>query len=184
MDLQLAPGRACGPCTACCKHLTIDQETLQKPVGVLCPHCVEGTGCTIYQTRPAACRTWYCGWRFMGFLGDALRPDRCGIMIRVTRDVPSDHAGPVGVIFDVLEECDVLLRREVLETIGGFIAGGVATWLAVPGLPGHVSTRVLLNESMSDAVHQGDGAAAERHLIEAFIHAALQPKELVTMERR
>jgi ribosome modulation factor len=75
----LVPGRECGACTACCFEIVIDDPALQKPARTWCANCGAG-GCAIYETRPADCRTWHCGWRRMADLPETLRPDRSGIM--------------------------------------------------------------------------------------------------------
>jgi hypothetical protein len=56
----ILPGRACGSCTLCCKLLRI--EALEKPAGEWCAHCAVGQGCTVYDTRPEACRGFHCGY--------------------------------------------------------------------------------------------------------------------------
>lgn len=75
----LVPGRACGACTACCFELTIDDPALQKPARETCVHCV-AEGCAIYADRPQDCRAWFCAWRRIADLPDALRPDVCGLL--------------------------------------------------------------------------------------------------------
>ena len=77
----------CGGCIVCCKTLEIDEPQLRKPTGALCPNCT-GAGCAIYQTRPALCRTWFCMWRRLALLPDELRPDKCGIVFWLDRQVP------------------------------------------------------------------------------------------------
>src|SRR4051812_20869929 len=57
---KLVPGRSCGSCTLCCKAVGVAE--IAKPGGVWCPHCVSGRRCTIYPTRYASCRTFYCEW--------------------------------------------------------------------------------------------------------------------------
>jgi hypothetical protein len=83
----LVEGRECGSCVICCKTLEIDEPGLRKPAGTLCPHC-PGTGCAIYADRPGLCRTWYCMWRRLSALPDDLRPDRCGVVFWLDRQVP------------------------------------------------------------------------------------------------
>lgn len=53
--------RECGPCTACCTALSVDE--IEKPAGEPCSQlCSSGRGCAIYRTRPEACRTFSCWW--------------------------------------------------------------------------------------------------------------------------
>lgn len=77
--LRLVPGRECGACTMCCWLLRI--EALDKPEQTLCRHCEAGAGCTVYDTRPEACREFYCGWRALPFAGAHWYPPDCGMMI-------------------------------------------------------------------------------------------------------
>jgi len=72
---QLDSSRKCGPCTACCTALGV--EELNKPRGVICKHICNG--CAIYATRPESCRTYYCAWR-VGFGLPEDRPDKIGVV--------------------------------------------------------------------------------------------------------
>lgn len=78
------PGKACGPCTFCCKVLEI--EELKKPAGPFCPHCVAGGGCTTYETRPAVCRDFECLWKGDRGLSPVLRPDKIGTLFMEDAD--------------------------------------------------------------------------------------------------
>src|SRR6185437_7109688 len=123
----LVPGRECGACTACCRELTIESDALRKVQGVLCVHCTPEQGCGIYQTRPDACRDWYCQWRRYAWLDDSWRPDRSGLLLRATDDdVPDGFASGIGVVVDVLGGCHRLLPLEAMEVIGALIWAGVA----------------------------------------------------------
>jgi hypothetical protein len=71
---RVAPGRACGTCTLCCKVIAV--EDFEKPPGVWCRHCVRGKGCGIYETRPTDCRTFFCEWMLTPSLGPEWKPER------------------------------------------------------------------------------------------------------------
>ena len=71
--------RACGTCTMCCKILGIG--ALHKPGGQWCPHCQPGTGCGIYDTRPAECRTFHCDWLRNEALGPEWKPEKSKIVL-------------------------------------------------------------------------------------------------------
>ena len=73
-DARVVPGRACGTCTLCCKVVGVLE--ISKPAGVWCPHCVSGKRCTIYDTRYASCRTFYCQWMIEKSLGPEWKPER------------------------------------------------------------------------------------------------------------
>jgi hypothetical protein len=176
----LVEGRTCGACSVCCEHLTIDEPELEKPAGLLCRHCGVGSGCGIYSSRPPMCQTWFCGWRVVYWLSDAMRPDRSGILIRLTDEVPSGYFKGRGVIFDVLGGCDALLAPEVIEAIEGFVEGNIATYLAVPGLPRQTAARCFLNGIIVAPAGAGDRNAVERVLIDRFIQLTLSAKEQIT----
>jgi hypothetical protein len=78
-DKATAAGRECGTCTMCCKVVGI--RALQKPRNVWCSHCKPGTGCGTYDTRPAECREFFCGWIQLSTLGPEWRPDRSKLVL-------------------------------------------------------------------------------------------------------
>jgi hypothetical protein len=94
MKLQSDVGRSCGSCNACCKVFLVPE--VGKTDGNWCQHCVVGSGCAIYQSRPFACREFACAW-LNGLGDDNLRPDRFGVMID-TRDIELDNGRVVGFI--------------------------------------------------------------------------------------
>lgn len=71
----VVPGRSCGSCTLCCKVVGVAE--LSKPPGTWCPHCDRAKGCTIYETRPTDCRTFFCHWMLETGLGPDWKPERC-----------------------------------------------------------------------------------------------------------
>lgn len=76
------PGRTCGPCTACCRALSVPE--LKKDAWQVCAH-VCPSGCGVYDHRPASCRAFQCQW-LRGLLEAddtldvQLRPDACGVI--------------------------------------------------------------------------------------------------------
>lgn len=73
-----AAPRDCGPCSACCTVLRVDE--LSKPAGHDCRHqrgAPDGAGCGIHAERPSVCRGYHCLW-LQGGLEDGDRPDRTG----------------------------------------------------------------------------------------------------------
>jgi len=73
-------GRSCGKCSLCCKLAKVDE--LDKPEGVWCRHCAPGRGgCTIYETRPAVCRNWFCNWIADPNLGPEWQPLTCKMIL-------------------------------------------------------------------------------------------------------
>lgn len=86
----LLPKRACGECTVCCTVCAI--EELAKPNDTRCVHLSASGGCGIYDERPGSCRAFYCAWRRLSWLGNAMRPDRSGVML--TLEVDPGAANP------------------------------------------------------------------------------------------
>jgi uncharacterized protein len=82
------PGKACGPCSFCCKVLEI--EEFPKKAGVLCAHCsTSGGGCSVYATRAQICRDFTCDWKEDRGLSPQFRPDRVGVLLM--QDPDSDE---------------------------------------------------------------------------------------------
>jgi hypothetical protein len=178
---DLVPGRECGECTVCCIVATIDSPEFKKVQGVACQHCLPGSGCGIYLTRPPVCRIWYCQWRRLAWLDDSWRPDRSQIMLRPTDDeVPPGYASPTGIVFDILGPCDILLAEKVIEAVGNLIDARIATFLSVPGRPGYASGRVFLNPLLDAAVRHRDGDALGKGLVDGFLLSVLHPQEPIT----
>jgi hypothetical protein len=63
----------------CCKVVGIIE--LAKPQSVWCSHCAPGKGCKIYETRPAECRQFYCGWIQDTTMSEDWRPDRAKFVV-------------------------------------------------------------------------------------------------------
>lgn len=81
--------RECGTCTLCCKLLGV--EEYKKPAGQWCGKCDRsGGGCKIQDRpeRPRSCAEFNCLW-LQGGLPEALRPDKTGVVVGVTRDSKS-----------------------------------------------------------------------------------------------
>jgi hypothetical protein len=78
----------CGSCTLCCKLLGIPE--LDKPQDLWCKHCAVGTGCRIYENRPASCRNFECLWlqsqKEAKPLPPALRPDKSKMVLTFSQD--------------------------------------------------------------------------------------------------
>lgn len=153
--MKLVPNRECGECTVCCQVLLIDEPDLQKQPGVMCKNCTAGGGCQIYDTRPAACRGFFCGWRVMPELGDELRPDRSGIMIRLIRDHIPAGLNPVGFYFLLFGRTDVI-GPGLADYLSRLVMNRTAVFLAVRGPDGFSDGAVLLNEHLAPAA--GDRA--------------------------
>ena len=97
-DALLVPGRSCAGCTMCCKIMSV--EAIAKPSLKWCPHCDIGKGCKIYDTRPDACRLFYCHYLKEGGIGEHWKPALSRMMLTYNPDalrlsvyVDPDRAG-------------------------------------------------------------------------------------------
>jgi hypothetical protein len=76
---DLVPGRTCKDCTLCCKLLEV--APLAKPRAVWCTHCDQKRGCGIYDDRPAACQSFYCGYRRLAHIDERWKPSKAKFLI-------------------------------------------------------------------------------------------------------
>ena len=94
----LVEGRSCGECHLCCKVFPIP-ETGKSDDG-WCPRLDPATGCKAHGARPAACREFFCTWRYDASLGDEWKPCVAGFVLHdpppfellVTEDVDRPDA--------------------------------------------------------------------------------------------
>ncbi|MDP3174533.1 MAG: YkgJ family cysteine cluster protein [Phenylobacterium sp.] len=77
-------GRSCGDCSLCCKLLGV--EAIDKPAGSWCGHFHRGRGCSVYETRPAACATFNCLWLSSPGLDERWLPDRSHLVLFTEQD--------------------------------------------------------------------------------------------------
>ncbi len=79
-----AAARTCGSCSLCCfTHMVRPREGEsfeQKEGDTWCKHCVQGSGCGIYATRPIACQEFECGW-LVGLGTEEERPDKTQVVM-------------------------------------------------------------------------------------------------------
>ncbi len=150
----MAEPRSCGECTVCCTALAIETAELRKAPGVACLHCTP-TGCGVYQTRFAICRSYFCGWFGLPELGEDWRPDRSGILIS-----PRDE--DEGIEFLVLGGEAAVHRPAFLDVLTTLLRARTPVYLAVPGPKGHYPARVLLNDALArtDPARYADALAS------------------------
>jgi Fe-S-cluster containining protein len=79
-----AAGRQCGECTMCCKVMPIKE--LSKPAHQWCQHAKPGSGCAIYQSRPAECRGFACSWLLLKEIGEHWKPTKSKMVLVHGRD--------------------------------------------------------------------------------------------------
>jgi hypothetical protein len=129
-----------------------------KPAGVLCEHCVEGAGCSIYAARPRVCADFYCGWRMFEDLDDSWRPDHSGILIaEETDDIPWRFVKRTGMKFIIDGPDTCVLNKKVILYVASLIAGDVPCFLSIPGPPRHAFAKAFLNDRLEQAARTGDG---------------------------
>ena len=158
MGEQDVPKNECGGCTVCCTALRIEDDELAKPAGVTCHHCTP-TGCGIYQTRPATCRGFHCGWLLLPALNESWRPDRSGVLIGLIEpdDLPEEfRAAGNGLHFTVLGGDASISRPGFADYVATLVRRDVAVWLSA-GTP-----KTLINAYLKPAAsaHDRDGVIA------------------------
>lgn len=160
---EVLAARTCGKCTACCRFLPIAEPTLTKPTGVLCQHCKPNQGCTVYELRPGACRSWECGWRKLPNLGPTWRPDKSGIMLRMDGDPFTD-----GVTISLIGGASALRNRQLEPLVSAWVEAGIKVFLQCIGPQGFLPSLTLVNPVVVDAVRAGDLALVGKALREIF----------------
>ncbi len=129
----LVPGRTCGSCTLCCTVMLVDE--LNKPAGVRCSHAVAGSGCTIRDQRPQACRRFFCGWRLDPNIDSLWKPEISGFVLTISLRYGSmllmvDPARPLAwrmqPYYGRLKEWSARAFKED-KRIVAIVAGGEAT---------------------------------------------------------
>src|ERR1700730_4090526 len=131
----------------------------------------ENVGCKIYETRPAVCAGWYCGWRGMRYLDDDWRPDRCGVLIDIVGaeggDIPAGFA-QVALKFDIVDSPRVLAWDPLIGFVGSEIERGRPVFLGIPAPVGYERRKVFLNYLMAEAVASRDRMLMINGLVAAF----------------
>jgi len=149
---SLVPGRACGDCKVCCIVPPIDEVEMQKIPNAICRHRLAG-GCNIYDKRPTACRTYFCGWRRLAFLDDDWRPDKSGVLIE------SGTASTVGpdatVLILVANPLKTIRQQKFLDFVRKGIEQKAILFLSLPGAAGQAKAALSLStpEMRSAAAH-------------------------------
>lgn len=88
-------GRRCGGCTACC--ITLPVPPMGKGANERCPKLCS-RGCSIYSTRPTACRLFMCRWLMDESTAGLRRPDKAGYVIDPSLDRIVANGTPVDCV--------------------------------------------------------------------------------------
>ncbi len=171
--MDLVRDRVCGACTVCCRELTIDDPVLRKPAATPCAHCVPGQGCSVHASRPATCRDWHCGWRLLPWLGDALRPDRSGLLVLVEA---AGDAGQGALVFNVVPAAadagaEAVARPASLDVLGALVRENVPVFLGVKDATGRHGARLPLNAPLGSVARGRDGDAVRRAVLRIYMEA-------------
>lgn len=167
LKFGLVPEKTCGDCTACCTVLPIKATGFTKLPNFTCKHLVAG-GCGIYETRPDACRTYYCVWRQSPRLDDTWRPDRSGVLITDEYDgIPEGYASH-GLRFIVFGDESAIRKPEFAVVIARVIAANMPAFLSIPGPPGYYAAKQFLNRALDASVKANDLAGVTALLGQAM----------------
>jgi hypothetical protein len=139
---DLVPGRQCGDCKICCIVPPIDEPEMQKQTNAMCRHRLTG-GCDIYETRPPACRTYFCGWRRLAFLDDDWRPDKSGVLIE--SGTPTTVGSGSIVLILVANPLKTVREQRFLDFIRKGIDQKLAMFICLPGSRGKAKAALPLN---------------------------------------
>ena len=172
---RLVEGRECAACNVCCVALTIREPTLFKPQGIVCPNALTDGRCGIYARRPTTCRTFYCGWRQVKWIAADLRPDRSGVLFRVSGDQPAGGRARFALTLTLLND-DALLAPGLVPSLVAAVAAAVPLYLHVPGPPAHTASKGRIDEALSLAARAGDAAMARDFLNEALKAGLAAPR--------
>jgi len=110
--------RGCDGCTMCCKVMRVPE--LAKEPNVWCGHCVRGTGCGIYETRPGSCRDFQCMYTTSPTLTAAWKPAECKFVVRFE----PGGGGRLSIHVDT-QRPDAWRREPFLSTFHQWAARGV-----------------------------------------------------------
>jgi Fe-S-cluster containining protein len=183
-DPYLVAGRECGSCNVCCVALTIEDPRLHKAQGYRCKHARRDNGCAIYETRPQSCRSFFCGWRRLKWVREALRPDRSDVLVRLNGEFsPEDGQERLAVEFMFLSPT-ALEAEGIAETIAAAVAARIPVSMSVPGRPGYTYAHARINEPLEEAVKTRNKPAMLAILAEIYALGQSGPRERVTISRK
>ena len=183
-EMQLVAGRNCGTCNVCCVALTINEPPLlQKVPGIRCKNLQPDHLCAIYDTRPDTCRSFFCGFRYLRWVKDTLRPDVSDVLVRMQQEQPgSPYASEIGVVFMLLSPA-ALKAVGLLESIAAGVMGDVAVYLSIPGPPGQTASIALVNDVLRHVVITRDRPGMLKLLRQAYAAGRSGKREAVTFKR-
>jgi hypothetical protein len=116
-------------------------------------------------------------------LGDEWRPDRSGVLITPVNDgIPESFSLRQGIEFMIVDREPAMRGDRLISTVLHFIRRETATYLSIPGPPGHYATRVLLNAVLGGTAETSDLGHARRMLVQMLEGARTHSFERVTLK--
>ena len=111
----------CGHCTYCCNAMKVRE--IDKPANTWCTHCIKGTGCNIYDTRPESCRVYECVWlrtqKLDRPMAPEIRPDKSHVVIGTL-----NHGNEI-VLYVKPAHRDAWKAPALASALGLFISRGI-----------------------------------------------------------
>lgn len=172
-DRPLLPHRSCGPCRACCTVYDIDDAPVRKLAGVVCPNH-DGSGCTIYATRPETCRVFHCQWRYGPMLAEEWRPDLSGVVI-TTQRVASGAANGEAISLKAFGDHAVIFNDGFAIYAATMMDRGYEVLLKIPRGIGRAIPKARLSVFAGDAVRAGNLAAVKQGIERAYYAIMAHP---------
>lgn len=120
-------------------------------------HC-DARGCAIYETRPAPCRDFECGWRVLPIVPAALRPDTSGVLVAADQESVPGYRDMAAIKFIFMTDA-AITNAQLLECLAGLVHARAPVFVAAPGPAGHHPLKALINPKIEQAVAQRDGQA-------------------------
>src|SRR5690606_22424400 len=136
---------------------------------MLCLHCVEGQGCTVYDLRPQVCRSFYCGWFYLPELGPQWHPEQSGVVIR------SESQDGDTITILVLRISEFLISEDFAGVVGAWIEAGIPVEFERLGPPGHLPAKMGVNELLEEALAKRDLREMQQLFAWALAHIDQSP---------
>lgn len=181
---ERVPDRPCGDCSVCCTHKPINTPEFAKAPGLACQHCLPSGGCGVYETRFEICRAYRCGWKSLGWLPEAIRPDKSGVLIDIVESQTPGHELEATLL--AFRDGADLERNPIPDIIASLIEQDVLTYISRPGPPGMLNAKAAMNTRLGPAIQERDAErlfgelraavrALEKHDWEPFRPASAKP---------
>ena len=105
----------------------------------------------------------------MGQLGLAMRPDHSGILLRV-------QDGPA-IVFQPTGGLEALLAMPAMELLGSLVSSDIATYISMPGKPGHTNVMLHVNPALAAPVQARDLVGVAKAIVSALEFGSRTPTD-------